>query len=224
LENMDFGETVRVLNDNIKQDSSGIAWVKVYSTRGNSGFVLKNALAKSQIYRQINSFLANKYARQYIPFTYKRALREYFVDNKMISENTSRWKIYPEELKDYQNNYITFGDFDNNGIQDFACVIIQPDTKQSKFLLILDDFKTFISLDLHHDVKIRTIKKGASGGSWFVGNTTSVKSQNGKLFHTNKYEVLENDGILFFFPETEETFIYLYRQEEKMINGYLQAK
>ncbi len=224
VEKLNFGETVKVLNDNYKTDSLGQQWMKVYSLRGNSGYIQKNDIAKAQIYRQINSFLANKYARTLIPVKYKRALRRYFVDNRYIKNNVARWKIYPEELREFENNTITFGDFDGNEKEDFACIITQINTKQSKLLLILDDMQTIISLDFTEDVKLRTVEKGQDGGRWFIGNTTEIKSSGGRVYETNKYENLLIDGILLNNSQTNETYIYIYNSEEKMINRFLQAK
>lgn len=224
VENLNFGETVKVLNDKEQTDSTGISWLKVYSLRGNSGYVQKNSIANSQVYRQINSFLANEFARTLIPVKYKRALRTYFVDNKYIKNNSARWKIYPEAFKEFENNTVAFGDFDGNNIEDFACIITGIETKESKLILILDDEITIISLDFSNDIKIRTVKKGKDGGRWFIGNTTQRKSSNGTVYDTNKYENLELDGILLHNSHSNETFVYIYTPEEKIITGFLQAK
>ena len=221
---INYGETVKILNHNRKSDKAGIIWLKVYSLRGNAGYIPENDLAKSQIYKQINSILGNNHARTHTPVKYKRALRKYFVDNQLIHNNYSKWKLYAEPKKDFENNMIAEGDFNGNEINDFACIIKNSETGDNKLLIFFDNLKEIITIEYDSPIKIKQIENGKKGGRWYIGNNIKRISKEGKKYETHKYEYLTNDGLLIFKSDSQENILYLYNIEEKMLNTFSQTK
>lgn len=222
IEKLHYGETVRI----IKKPEDGIIkkpWYKVRSLRDNVGYVYAEDIEITLAYTQINAIFENSIAGNLIPAKYKRALREYYVGNRYFKDNTTDWKIYANNLKSFELNYIAFGYYDSNEIQDFACIIRNKVSNKAKLVLFFDN-NTDVSVIIDEDVKIRTIEKGREGGRWFLGNTIVRKKENGEKYYAKKHEYLKTDGILLYKPKTKESPVYIYKEDEKMIHYYSQTK
>ncbi len=77
---------------------------------------------------------------------------------------------------------------------------------------------------INEKVKIKTIEKGRQGGRWYLGNSIVRVNASGENYETKKHEYLKTDGILLFKQENNENIVYIYKEEEKMINFYSQTK
>ncbi len=221
IENLHYGETVKI----IKKPSDGITkkpWYKVKSLRNNIGYVYEKDLEVSHAFVQINAIMGNSIAGNIIPAEFKLALRNYFVENQYYENNETAWKIIPENKKSFEMNTIAFGDYNNNGKQDFAALLFNTETKKRQLLIIFDN-EEVISVKLNEDVKIRTVKKGRRGGRWFLGDMLKRTNDEGKTYEAKKYEYLPRDGILLYKIKSKENLLYVYDTEQKMLKFYSQT-
>ncbi len=121
-ERLHYGETVRI----IKKPEDGIIekpWYKVRSLRNNVGYVYAENIEVSLAFTQINAIFGNSLAGTLIPAKYKKALREFYVDNRYFEDNTTKRKLFPEDVKSFELNTVAFGLFDENEEEAFACLI-----------------------------------------------------------------------------------------------------
>ncbi|MCF6364799.1 MAG: serine/threonine protein kinase [Bacteroidales bacterium] len=221
-EKLHYGETVRI----IKKPEDGIIkkpWYKVRSLRNNVGYVYADYVEVSPVFAQINAIFGNSLAGTIIPAKYKKALREFFVENRYFEDNKTSWKLYPDDVKTFELNTVAFGFFDNNDIEDFACIIENKEKEETQMLIFFDN-KENISVIINEKVKIKTIEAGRHGGRWLLGNSTVRTKENGDKYEAGKYEYLKTDGILLFKQENNENIVYVYNPEEKMIRFYSQTK
>jgi len=222
IEKLHYGETVRI----IKKPEDEIIkkpWYKVRSLRDNVGYIYAEDIEISLAYTQINSIFENSIVGNLIPAKYKRALREYYVNNQFFEDNSTNWKLFANNVKSFELNYIAFGIYDNNDVTDFSCIIKNKVNDKTKLLIFFDN-NTNITIEINKNVKIRTIEKGREGGRWYLGNTILRKKENGEKYEAKKHEYLKNDGILLYNSETKENVVYLYKDDEKMIHYYSQTK
>ncbi len=222
IEKLHYGETVNV----IKKPEDGLIqkpWYKVRSLRNNVGYVYAENIEVSIAFTQINSIFENSIAASLLPAKYKRALREYYVVNHFFKNNSTSWKLNANKLKSFELNYIAFGFFDKNNIEDFACLIKNKQTNEVQ-LIIFFDSNHDITIKTNKDVKIRTIEAGREGGRWFLGNTIKRKKEQGGFYKAKKHEYLKTDGILLYNSKTKENVVYVYNEDEKMIYYYSQTK
>ncbi len=221
-ERLHYGETVRI----IKKPEDGIIekpWYKVRSLRNNVGYVYAENIEVSLAFTQINAIFGNSLAGTLIPAKYKKALREFYVDNRYFEDNTTKRKLFPEDVKSFELNTVAFGLFDENEEEDFACIIENRETEEVQMLIFFDNKET-ISIMINEKVKIKTIEKGRQGGRWYLGNSITRTNESGGNYETKKHEYLKTDGILLFKQENNENIVYIYKEEEKMINFYSQTK
>ncbi len=221
-EQLHYGETVRV----ITKPEDGIIykpWFKVRSLRNTVGYVYAEDLEVEHIFDQINTILGNSTGGNIIPAKFKKALREYYLENHYFDKNTTKWKVFAEDNKSFELNTVAFGLYDDNDITDFSCVIKNMDTYEKQLLIFFDSGDN-ISIRINENIKIKTIRKGKVGGRWYLGNTVTGENESGEKYESKKYEYLSNDGILIYKTETNESVIYIYMPEEKMIKFYSQSK
>jgi len=221
-EKLHYGETVKV----IKTPEDGIInkpWYKVISLRDNVGYVYAENLEITPAFIQINSIFENSTAGTLIPAKYKKILREYYVENRYFEDNITKWMLFTEDLKSFELNYLAFGNYDNNEILDFSCIIKNIKTNETKLLLFFDNNEN-VTININENIKIRTIKAGREGGRWYLGNVILRKNAQGKKYEAKKHEYLKTDGILVYDSKTKENIVYIYRQEEKNVNYYSQTK
>jgi len=211
LEILDFGETIKLLSTDNSE------WLKVESLRGKKGWVQNNDIANTKIFEQINNLFGDNYAQENTPVFYKKNLRMYFVENKFFSKITPDWKLYFDPKPELEINYICKGDFNANELVDFACVLKNSVDEKTKFLIFFDDGEENILIDFDEEIKIKLVKKGRDGGSWFLGN----EDLNDKDI-TKTFEYLTTDGILLYKTKSDENLIYIYSSEEKILNVYQQ--
>jgi hypothetical protein len=225
IEVLNYGETVKVLNFSARPAKDGIYWIKVYSLRGNAGYVPKSSLEIPQIYRQINSVFGNTLAGTMVPSKYKRALRKFFIQNNMMSQNYTSWKLFAEPKKDFEYSTISEGDFNNNSIPDFACVIGNIETNQYKLLIFFDNLTEYYSVDYKNTaVKIKKVEKDKNGGKWFMGETFKHRDEAGIFSEIQKFDYLLSEGLLLYNTDTKQNLLYLFNTYEKMFNVYVQPK
>ncbi len=221
-ERLYYGEIVHV----IKKPDEGIVfspWFKVRSSRNNIGYVKEEDLETTRVFEQINIIFGNSTAGTMIPAKYKKELREYFIENKFYENNQSNWKLFAQEANVFEFNDIAFGFFDSNSIKDFACVLRNIKTDESKLIIFFDNREN-ISVSINEHVKIRTIDSGDRGGRWHLGKRTLKLNEEGKEYEVKLYETLKTDGILLYKEATSENILYVYNSEEKMINFFSQTK
>ena len=221
-ETLTYGETVRI----IKKPEDGVIykpWFKVRSLRNNVGYVYEENIEVAHVFKQINAIMGNYIAGSMIPANYKKALREYFVENYYFKDNETDWKVFADEKKSFELNFIAFGFYDDNDVQDFSCIIKNTVSEEKQLMMFFDKGES-ISIRINENVKIKTIRKGRVGGRWYLGNMVTGKNDDGIKYESNKFEYLKNDGILLYKTENKENIIYIYKPEEKMISFYSQSK
>ncbi len=169
IENLKFGETVKVIslkNENLNSKSK---WLKVVSLRGNSGYVGTQNIEKPKIYEQINKIFNNNEAQKRTPVFYKKLLRNYFVLNKLFNRVNTDWKLFALNKEEFEFNFIAKADFNNNEIEDYACILENTFNKDKRLLIFIDNDKKPIVFIFTDDIKIKTLKKGKKGGAWYLG-------------------------------------------------------
>ncbi len=222
IEKIYYGETVKILKE-IKKNKKE-TWLKVYSLRNNAGYIQKDKIAVTHIYKQINEMMGNSDAAYITPAHFKYAMRNFYIENRLFDNNFTKWKLFAEIKKSYEYNTIAKGDFDDDNIQDFACLITNSSSNSKKLIIFFGNNENSVVIEMNDDVKLKTINKGKSGGRWFLGNTFSRKNQEGNSYEVKKHQYLDSDAILILKTETEENILYSYNIEEKMINFYNQSK
>ena len=222
MEQLHYGETVRI----IKKPEDGIIykpWFKVRSLRNKIGYVYAEDIEVEHIFKQINMIFGNSVAGNMVPAKYKKALREYYIENHYFENNTTKWKLFAEDNKSFELNYIAFGLYDDNEITDFSCIVKNIESQEKQILIFFDSGDN-ISIRINENIKIKTIRKGKVGGRWYLGNIVAGVNKFGGKYESKKYEYLSNDGILLYKTDTNENVIYIYKPEEKMIKFYSQSK
>lgn len=222
IEELKFGEQVKVISPNAFMDKNGVLWYKVVSMRGNSGFVPIDNLARKKIYQQINSIFENDQAQKMTPVFYKKQLRTYFVSQRLFHAVNLEWKLFALDKSSFEYNYIIRADFNNNDVEDYACVLKNGLDDNKKLLIFLDNASKPIEFDFAQAVKIKPIKKGQKGGAWYLGKETIRKSKNNRLIKTNKYEYLAHDGFLLYKEKSKQTVVFKLNLEENIITFFEQ--
>jgi serine/threonine protein kinase len=221
IEQLYYGETVRVLDD--MQSAEQQEWLKVSSLRNSVGYIQQDYLAIRHVYDQINSILGNSLAQQIIPVEYKRALRKYFVVNRLFDNNASDWRLSVENKKSFEFNTIAVDDFNENGEDDFACVISHQFTGESQLVIFFDNLKENVMVAFDEPVKIKALKKGTVGGRWYLGNDSGGNETDNRNYVAKKYEYLNSNGILLSKTESNENIIYIYNPETRTLKAYSQT-
>ncbi len=222
IETLKFGETVKVIGRNIDSEGNGTLWFKVVSLRGNSGYVPADNLVEPKLYQQINSIFENNDAQVLTPVFYKKMLRNYFTTQKLFNRLNLEWKIFALQKLDFEYNYIAKADFNNNEIEDYACILKNGANDTKKLLLFLDNSSNPISFDFDENIKIKPIYKGKKGGAWYLGGDLNRKTEAEKKLITGKYEYLPHDGILLFKEKTGKSVVFLLNLEENIITYFEQ--
>ena len=222
IEILKFGETVKVIGKGINSDSDGAQWLKVVSLRGNSGYVPADNLAETKLYQQINSIFENNDAQVLTPVYYKKMLRNYFTSHKLFNKLNLEWTIFALQKQDFEYNYIAKSDFNNNEIEDYACILKNNADENKKLLIFLDNSSNPIAFDFDENIKIKPIYKGKKGGAWYLGDDLNKKNDADKKLTTSKYEYLPHDGILLFKERSGKSVVYLLNLEESIITYFEQ--
>ncbi|MDF1546936.1 MAG: serine/threonine protein kinase [Bacteroidales bacterium] len=217
-----FGETVKVIGRSVDPNGEGLTWLKVVSLRGNSGYIPAENVAESKIYQQINSIFENNDAQAHTPVNYKKMLRQYFAANNLFNRLNFEWKLFALQKQDFEYNYIARADFNNNEIEDFACVLRNNADESRKLLIFLDNGMKPMEFDFDENIKIKPIFKGKTGGAWYMGNFNVKKVDGINTLKTNKYEYLAHDGILLFKEKSNKSVVYFLNLEESIISYFEQ--
>jgi len=222
IENLKFGEQVKVISPKVLMDKNGDFWYKVVSMRGNSGYIQADNLAQKKIYEQINMMFENSKAREMTPVYYKKLLRNYFARNRLFNAVNKEWKLTALDRKDFEYNYIAKADFNNNEVEDFACVLQNDQDNETKLLIFLDNANKPIAFDYNEKIKIKAIRKGRKGGAWYLGNDLIKHIGKNKQIKTNKYEYLPLDGLLVYKEDSKQTIVFKLNLEENIITYFEQ--
>jgi serine/threonine protein kinase len=217
VEVLKFGETVKIIGRVVNPDGNNENWFKVVSLRGNSGYLPSENVSEPKIYQQINSIFENNEAQAQTPVKYKKMLRQYFAANKLFNRINVEWKLYTLNKQDFEYNYTVKADFNNNEVEDFACVLRNNAGESRKLLIFLDNWVKPMEFDFDQNIKIKKISRGKDGGAWYLGNFNVKKGNSEQVFKTNKYEYLTHDGILLFKEKSEKTVVYFLNLEESII-------
>lgn len=217
-----FGETVKVIGKSIDPNGQGISWFKVVSLRGNSGYVPSDNVAEPKLYQQINSIFENNEAQVLTPVVYKKMLRQYFAANNLFNRLNFEWKLFALQKQESEFNYIAKADFNNNEIEDFACVLRNNADDSRKLLIFLDNGMKPMEFDFNENVKIKPILKEKEGGAWYLGNFNIKKNSDNNILKTNKYEYLTHDGLLLFEEKSGKSVVYLLNLEESIMSYFEQ--
>lgn len=217
-----FGETVKVIGRSVDPNGEGLTWLKVVSLRGNSGYIPAENVAESKIYQQINSIFENNDAQALTPVNYKKMLRQYFAANNLFNRLNFEWKLFALQKQEFEYNYIARADFNNNEIEDFACVLRNNADESRKLLIFLDNGMKPMEFDFDENIKIKPIFKGKTGGAWYMGNFNVKKVDGLNSLKTNKYEYLAHDGILLFKEKSNKSVVYFLNLEESIISYFEQ--
>jgi len=218
LENLNYGEIVRLIGKPLPNAE----YQKVYSLRNTAGYIPNAELSDEHTYKQINSILANNYAGSEIPANFKFRLRNYFLENNLFGREVAEWTITAEPYKSYELNNIAFGDFNTDSIADFACVLQKSNSENQRLVIMFGAKDEYHSVDFSEDIKISTAESGPKGSRWFLGETTIRKTEKGSK-ELKKYNYLDTDALLVFKSKTKENVLYLYNNQEKMLNFYSQS-
>ena len=210
-ETLNYGETVKVLTGN---EQINDAWMKVISLRGNAGYIPRPNLALPKIYEQINAMFGNNTAQSYTSVLFKKALRNYFIEEKLMYKSSSSWLFFAEEKKEFEFNSVAIGDFNNNELLDFACVLADNENSSYRLLIFLDNKNKPFEQQYDGEIKIKQLSKGKVGGRWYLGNKNKLR--------TNKYEYLSHDGILLFRSVDNANLVYLLNLEENILTYFEQ--
>ncbi len=221
VEQLYYGETVRVLDD--LTETQNKEWIKVSSLRNMEGYVKQDFLAISHIYNQINSFLGNSLAQQLIPVEYKKSLRKYYVVNRMFKKNTTDWVLNVENKKNFEFNSIAFADYNQNNIDDMACVLTNRFTGKSQLVILFDNQRESAMVAFDEIVKIKNLKQGVAGGRWYFGSEFKRVGSDGKEYTVKKYEYPKTNVILLTKSNSVENIIYVYDPETRMLNSFSQG-
>lgn len=222
VETLKFGEQLKVISPKVLMDKNGEYWYKVVSMRGNSGFIPAENLAEKKIYEQINQIFENSIAREMTPVFYKKLLRNYFARNRLFNTVNREWKLFALDKKPFEYNYIAKADFNNNDVEDYACVIKNNKDNERILLIFLDNANKPMTFDFDELIKIKAIRKGRKGGAWYLGNNLVKTTGNNKRIKTNKYEYLPIDGLLVYKEETKQAIVFKLNLEENIITYFEQ--
>ena len=223
VDNLNYGETLKIMTDKPSVTKDGTAWIEGVSTRGIKGFIRKDCVASAKVYQQINSMFVNKDAVEKTPDFFKTVLWRYFVENKFFKNSVSQWRVSSDSDSELEYDGICTGDFNGNGLTDYACAAYPRNSTGCKLLMFFDTGEN-IAIDSEDGIKIKTVLKGEQGGGWYLGNVYTRTAAGGGKYDVNKYEFLPSDGILIFNTETGTNTVCIFNADENKIHLTEQPK
>jgi len=221
---LNYGETVKTISSEKLVTTSGNKWIEVISLRGRKGYMPREYLADNKIFQKINQIFVNNFAQELTPLEYKWILWRYFTENKFFNKSNTIWMLKAESNNLMEFNTIANGDFNNNSINDFVCILRNQQNKSNKLLLFFDKSSENILIDFNTEVKIKVIPGGPKGGGWYLGNSIKRQAANGTEYDVNKYEYLTHDGLLVYTQSTDENTVYIFNAEENRLVRFVQPK
>lgn len=224
---LDFGEKLTLLDEDTRMGDDGLIWARVRDKEGKEGFVAVNYLGSREEVEQLSGiFTDESQARTLV--MYKRAVLEYFLDNNYIDNGEPRWRVYGEAAGS-EYNYFTEGDFNNDGVQDYACMLSNLNHEVYRLLVYTGtrDGRT----DLVHDEEIfdesllRIMKKGEKISTGRFKYTFEYDA-DGNLVEVPKkvYEPLTSDALVVKRKDNGKRRLFVFDSTANAFNQPIEMK
>lgn len=223
-----FGKQVQILETDDDPDDEGLVWAKVRDDAGKEGYVATNYLGTRKEYEQISGiFLGESQAQTLVQF--KKAVQTYFVDQDYFdSDRNPEWKLSAEgEGASY--NCFTVGDFNNDGLADYACVITNKFYEAWRLLVFTAQGHTETDLVLDEEIfyqgLVNIMRKGEKISTGRVKNVMEY-DEEGNVVQTPKkiYESLSSDALILKDKTSGKRLLYVYNLSEGSFNQPIEMK
>jgi serine/threonine protein kinase len=227
LKILNFGEKLEVLEMDTESRDDGMYWAKVRDESGKEGYVATNYLGDYDEYMQIKGiFTDESQARTIVMF--KRAIREYFSDKGYFSNGVPQWRIYGESAKS-EYNYFASGDFNTDGMEDYACVISHIGGEVYRLLVFLGkpEGKSELVLDeeIFDESLLRIMKKGEKISTGKTKYSLEYDA-DGNLVEVPKkvYESLDSDALVVKQKSNGKRRLYIFSIPDNAFNQPIDMK
>ncbi len=225
---VEFGGQVQIIDEDSNPDDDGLTWAKVRDASGKEGYVALNYLGTRKEYEQIRGMFLGESQDQTV-VQYKLALRDYFAEQGYFdSDLDPKWKLSPEGAGSIYNCF-TIGDFNNDGLDDYACVISNKYYEGWRLLVFVAKGHTETSLILDEEIfyqgLVLIMKKGEKIST---GRTKNVMEydDDGNVVQTSKkiYESLGSDALILKDKSNGKRQLYVFNLGEGSFNQPIEMK
>lgn len=219
IDELNYGEKLELIDIQGDNNLSEYTWVKVRTKHGTEGYVAKEYLSKPKDFQLIKD-ICQDYSK--LSAVYKKVLKNYFrlypleyLDNK----GNAAWQLV--DLKQGTGLPYAIGDFDENDILDFACLLEKTNEDSYKLLVFLAENDTSFAMTYENLTEIRAkanlslVCPGRKGNAWYIGNRNLADSQP-------KKEYLERWGILISSKKKNKEYLLYYNQKKEEFGLYEQ--
>lgn len=225
---VDFGSMVEVIDADNYSDDDGFIWAKVRDDAGKEGYVAMNYLGTRKEFEQIRGiFLAESQDQTTVNF--KRAVHKYFVKNGYFdSDRNPEWKITTEGTGGAYNGFIS-GDFNNDGLDDYACVIANKFYEGYHLLVFLakgsTETKLIIDEELFESSVLGIMKKGEKISTGRIKYSMEYDEEGNVIQVPKKvYESLASDALIVKNKNSGKRMLYVYNLSEDHFNQSIVMK
>jgi hypothetical protein len=219
---LDFGSMVEVIDADNNTSEDGLVWAKVRDNSGKEGYVAMNYLGNRRELEQYRGiFLAG--SQEATPVLFKRAIHQYYIKNGLFDgDRNPQWRINAEDGSSSYNAFAK-GDFNNDGMEDYACLLSNKlyDGWRLQVYLAKGPVETSLVLDeeLYGDGKLAIMKKGQKIST---GRTKYVMEydEEGNVVQTPKkiYEPLESDALILKNADGGKRMLYVFDLKSGLFN------
>lgn len=211
---LDFGTMVEVLDADNQSSDDGLVWAKVRDESGKEGYVAMNYLGKRNELEQLRGIFLEE-SQENTPVLFKRAVQKYMQSNKYFdSDRNPNWHLVAEGSGSAYNSF-TKGDFNNDGLEDYACVLTNKLYDNWRLLVFLAKGPTETELVMDEELLSSAIvgmmKKGEKISTGRV-RYVMEPDEEGNIVQTPKkiYEALASDALIVKSKESGKRQLYVY--------------
>jgi serine/threonine protein kinase len=225
---INFGSTVEILDEDRREDEDGLTWAKVRDESGKEGYVAMNYLGTRREFEQIRGiFLGESQDQTLVQF--KKAVQEYFSEKSYFdNDGNPEWKLSPEGEGSVYNCF-AIGDFNKDGLDDYACVITNKLYESWRLLVFEAKGNNATELILDEEIfyqgLLGVMRKGEKISTGRV-KTVMENDEFGNVVQTQKkiYESLASDALILKDKESGKRMLYIYNLSEASFNQPIEMK
>jgi serine/threonine protein kinase len=225
---VEFGKQLQVLETDSDPDDEGLTWARVRDASGKEGYVATNYLGTRREYEQISGIFTGESQEQTV-VQFKKAVQAYFVAQEYFdSDRNPEWKLSAEgEGSTY--NCFAIGDFNNDGLDDYACVISNKFYEAWRLLVYTAKGHTETDLILDEEIfyqgLVNIMKKGDKISTGRVKNVMEYDA-DGNVVQTPKkiYETLASDALILKDKSSGKRLLYVFNLSEGSFNQPIEMK
>lgn len=216
-----FGTEVKIVEQDALADNAGLKWCKIRPVGSqNEGYVALNYLAVKGEFDKLQLIFVNDKAQQSSKVAFKKALYNFFDENKLFIKETkdndtyytSDW-AFEEGVSKVDNSIIAQPDLNSDGKSDFACILKNKQSAEKWLLAFIatgpDEAKNILSEKLSRGNY--KVKNAPQTGYYYLGKTVADTTFGVKQ---PVKENLEHDGFILNDYANKRVWLYLWDENQ----------